>query len=68
MNTLQLMEIKDRTWTIQACSAVTKEGMGGEFHWFRSSGWHGVARQDHFRKEVIMSKLRQNDDDLLVSC
>jgi hypothetical protein len=26
MNTLQLMEIKDRTWTIQACSAVTKEG------------------------------------------
>ena len=26
MNTLALMEIKDRTWTIQACSAVTKEG------------------------------------------
>lgn len=27
MSTLTLMEIKDRTWTIQACSAVTKEGM-----------------------------------------
>jgi len=26
MGNLQLMEIKDRTWTIQACSAVTKEG------------------------------------------
>jgi ADP-ribosylation factor-like protein 3 len=26
MNNLTLMEIKDRTWTIQACSAVTKEG------------------------------------------
>ncbi len=26
MNSLTLMEIKDRTWTIQACSAVTKDG------------------------------------------
>ncbi len=26
LNTLNLMNIKDRTWTIQACSAVTKEG------------------------------------------
>ena len=26
MSTLTLMEIKDRTWNIQACSAVTKEG------------------------------------------
>ena len=26
MGNLTLMEIKDRTWTIQACSAVTKEG------------------------------------------
>lgn len=26
MNNLTLMEIKDRTWTIQACSAVTKDG------------------------------------------
>lgn len=26
MNTLTLMEIKDRTWNIQACSAVTKDG------------------------------------------
>ena len=26
MGTLTLMDIKDRTWTIQACSAVTKEG------------------------------------------
>ncbi len=62
------MEIKDRTWTIQACSAVTKEGKEDGFKLYRSSGWHGVARQDNFRKEVIMSKLRLNDDDLLVSC
>jgi ADP-ribosylation factor-like protein 3 len=27
LNTLSLMEIKDRTWTIQACSAVTKKGL-----------------------------------------
>ncbi len=27
MSTLQLMDIKDRTWNIQACSAVTKEGL-----------------------------------------
>lgn len=26
VSTLNLMDIKDRTWTIQACSAVTKEG------------------------------------------
>ncbi len=27
MSTLTLQDIKDRTWNIQACSAVTKEGM-----------------------------------------
>jgi ADP-ribosylation factor-like protein 3 len=26
LNTLSLMDIKDRTWNIQACSALTKEG------------------------------------------
>lgn len=33
MNTLTLMEIKDRTWTIQACSAVTKEGLQEGMEW-----------------------------------
>ena len=27
MNNLSLMEIKDRTWNIQACSAMTGEGL-----------------------------------------
>ena len=27
LSTLKLMDIKDRTWNIQACSAVTKEGL-----------------------------------------
>ena len=26
LNHLKLMDIKDRTWNIQACSALTKEG------------------------------------------
>ncbi len=33
LNTLSLMEIKDRTWTIQACSAVTKEGLQEGMEW-----------------------------------
>ncbi len=33
MQTLTLMEIKDRTWTIQACSAVTKEGLQEGMEW-----------------------------------
>jgi len=33
MSHLQLMEIKDRTWTIQACSAVTKEGLQEGMEW-----------------------------------
>ena len=33
MSTLTLMEIKDRTWTIQACSAVTKEGLQEGMEW-----------------------------------
>ena len=46
MNTLTLMEVKDRTWTIQACSAVTKEGkMHGKTlcSVYRSAGRNGVA-------------------------
>lgn len=60
MNTLQLMEIKDRTWTIQACSAVTKEGkLLIRLTSLRTSRWHGVARKDHIREEMrTMSKLR----------
>jgi ADP-ribosylation factor-like protein 3 len=52
MNNLTLMDIKDRTWTIQACSAVTKEGKPHLLLTFRSPGGHGVARQDHLREEV----------------
>ena len=47
MSNLQLMEIKDRTWTIQACSAVTKEGKSNTkatYNWYRSPGRHGMAR------------------------
>jgi ADP-ribosylation factor-like protein 3 len=33
MSFLTLMEIKDRTWTIQACSAVTKEGLQEGMEW-----------------------------------
>lgn len=33
LNTLSLMAIKDRTWTIQACSAVTKEGLQEGMEW-----------------------------------
>ena len=31
MNTLQLMQIQKRTWNIQACSALTKEGLSRRF-------------------------------------
>ena len=33
MTHLQLAEIKDRTWNIQACSAVTKEGLSDGMEW-----------------------------------
>ena len=33
LSTLNLMEIKDRTWNIQACSAVTKEGLQEGMEW-----------------------------------
>ena len=41
MNNLTLMEIKDRTWTIQACSAVTKEGKLNIQH-----SYHNVGLQE----------------------
>jgi ADP-ribosylation factor-like protein 3 len=45
MNNLTLMEIKDRTWTIQACSAVTKDGKIRKKQQtiYRSTRGHGVA-------------------------
>jgi len=33
MNTLKLMDIKERTWNIQACSAFTKEGLSDGMEW-----------------------------------
>ena len=33
MNTLKLEDIKDRTWNIQACSAMTKEGLSDGMEW-----------------------------------
>lgn len=33
MNTLKLMDISDRTWNIQACSAFTKEGLPDGMEW-----------------------------------
>jgi len=33
LNTLNLSSITDRTWTIQACSAVTKEGLQEGMEW-----------------------------------
>ena len=33
LSTLKLMDIKDRTWNIQACSAVTKEGLQDGMEW-----------------------------------
>ena len=33
METLKLQEITDRTWTIQACSAFTKEGLSDGMEW-----------------------------------
>jgi ADP-ribosylation factor-like protein 3 len=48
MINLQLMEIKDRTWTIQACSAITREGKFSHTFvltvLYRPSRGHGVAR------------------------
>ena len=34
LNALKLQEINDRTWNIQACSAVTKEGKYIKFIYF----------------------------------
>ena len=33
MESLKLSEIKDRTWNIQACSAVSKEGLSDGMEW-----------------------------------
>ncbi len=33
METLNLMTIADRTWNIQACSALTKEGLQEGMEW-----------------------------------
>ena len=33
LNTLSLMAVKDRTWHVQACSAVTKEGLQEGMEW-----------------------------------
>ena len=33
LKSLNLMEIKDRTWNIQACSALTKEGLQEGMEW-----------------------------------
>jgi hypothetical protein len=47
------MEIKDRTWTIQACSAVTKEGNNYLVNGFiRTSRGYGMASEDHIREEM----------------
>lgn len=64
MNTLTLMNIKDRTWTIQACSAITKEGKKKVLNkvvmiMYRSPRGHGVARKNHLRKEV---RLKHHDE------
>ena len=37
MNTLQLMQIQNRTWNIQACSALTKEGLSEGMEWLVKS-------------------------------
>jgi ADP-ribosylation factor-like protein 3 len=50
---LQLADISDRTWNIQACSALTKEGKSpiktskSNRMLNRSSRRNGVASQDH---------------------
>jgi hypothetical protein len=57
MDALALMEIKDRTWTIQACSAVTKEGTESfvirilNFE-CRFAGRHGMAGEDDLGEEM----------------
>ena len=33
LSTLQLAEINDRTWLIQACSAMTKDGLQEGMEW-----------------------------------
>ena len=33
MSALELNEIKERTWNIQACSAMTKEGLSDGMEW-----------------------------------
>lgn len=60
MNALTLMEIKDRTWTIQACSAVTKEGkitIVLIFAFYRSSRGHGMVSQNNLREEMSIKMI-----------
>ena len=33
MGALELNDIKERTWNIQACSAMTKEGLSDGMEW-----------------------------------
>ena len=33
MDALKLEQIQDRTWNIQACSAITKEGLSDGMEW-----------------------------------
>jgi hypothetical protein len=43
------MNIQERTWNIQACSALTKEGkLPKMLIVCRSSGRHGVVGEDDF--------------------
>ena len=37
LNALKLSEIQDRTWNIQACSALTKEGLQEGMEWLVKS-------------------------------
>ena len=48
MEKLTLMSIKDRTWNIQACSAVTKEGKNSALIVNRTLRGNGMARKDSF--------------------
>lgn len=69
MNTLTLMEIKDRTWTIQACSAVTKEGKTCEaMMGYRPPGGNGVARQNDLREEMMANGWLHFNDELRTPC
>jgi ADP-ribosylation factor-like protein 3 len=60
LNHMKLMDIQNRTWNIQACSALTKEGKLS-FHLtnimeYRTSRGYGVAREDYLREEVKLGK------------